>query len=75
MINPTNLNPNPVEAAVQALRDRKDGVHASPDALLLVIKNLLVERGRLLRQVKAEVLCVDRRATRWLAEYEKAIKP
>jgi predicted component of type VI protein secretion system len=41
MENPTNLKPNAVEAAVQALQDQKDGVHASPDALIKIITRLL----------------------------------
>ena len=48
--NQINLNPNPVEAAEQALRDRRLGVHASSDDLLEVIANLLIEHKKAIGQ-------------------------
>lgn len=61
--NPTNLNPNPVEAAVQALRDRKQGVHASPDDLLRIIARLLNHhRETMLKQYRGAIELVGHAA-------------
>lgn len=35
-----------IEAAEQALRDRRLGIHANTDALLRVIANLLIEHKK-----------------------------